>query len=135
MKFISDYPELKGITFDTVEACEAEEKKVDAAKAEAAKQEQIRENTIMAKKEELKQYAKAKVEARENFAKARKDAQAAIAAANAEVAKAHKALIDAIKAYNEKVDEVNELSGVHRNRVDAVEFDPEDILRMLFGIG
>lgn len=135
MKIISDYPELKGMAFDTVEACEKEEKKIDAAKAEAAKKEQARDTEIAAKKEELKQYARAKIEAREKLLQAKKDAQAAIAAANAEVANAHKALIVAVKAYNGKVDEINALTGVKRNTVETVELGPDDILRLIFGIG
>lgn len=138
MKIISEYPELKGVAFDTVEACEAEEKKIDNAKMEAAKKEKeaidAKNAKRMALDEELKQLEAAKVQARENLVKVKQVARETMAKTNADLATAHATLHQAVRAYNDKLLEIAQLDGnVHNSKVN-VEVTPDELFRILFGI-
>lgn len=137
MKIISEYPELKGVVFDTVEACELEEKKIDKIKAdnEAKKQAEMKEQNAKktALRAELEQLAKVKNDAHEKFFVAKKTAQETIEKANADVTKAYAEFQKAVRAYNDKTLEYNQLTGNVHN-ADRKEFTPEELFKAFFGI-
>ena len=106
MKIISEYPELKGQIFDSVEACAAEEKKIEAAR-ENKKTEEMQYKTA------IESARAALAEARKELTAARKEAQAIAEEANkkidgilsgkkANVIAAEKNLRKALAEYNAK---------------------------------
>ena len=138
MKILSDYPELKGQVFDSVDACATEEAKVDKAREKAKEAE--------AKKATEAEAAKAAVEvARKNLIEARKAITATRVEANKIVEDAQKKaaeMMEPVYANCHKAQEelrkalatYNSLNAPRRvvvNHVDDEEF--KQLLKLVFG--
>lgn len=87
MKIISDYPELKGQVFDSVDACATEEKKVEAAREAAKKAEQKKAIQLNDAKAAVDTARKNLIEAKKAVVAARIEGDKIIAAAHTEAAK------------------------------------------------
>lgn len=135
MKIISDYKELQGQTFPTVEACTEAEAAIDKQKADRAAANKQYDDAIVA--------ARAKLDAaRANLKVANEAAEKIVDEANAKVKElmcpARKAVREAerevgmaIAEYNKNVGPYKmELKNIDPNDIDHVV---HDILRGLFG--
>lgn len=112
MKIISDYKELAGQVFDSVEKCAAEEAKIDKAREKAKKAEgvanrkKVLADKVDAAEKSVKlaydQYNKAKEEVRKILEESNKKMNEILANAESQVTKAESDRRDAIIAYNQE---------------------------------
>ena len=134
MKIISDYPELQGQVFKTVEECEIAESKVDEAK----KQEGVRRSILEEEKAVVEAAHKKLIEARLAVDKAHEDADKIVNEARRQaaelVAPAHEACRKAQLEFNKALATYNAKHGPYRV-VKTVNKDKEinDIIKILFG--
>ena len=113
MKIISDYKELAGQVFDSVEKCAAEEAKIDEAREKAKKaatsvanRKKALTDKVDAAEKSVKlaydQYNKAKEEVRKILEESNKKMNEILANAEGQVTKAESDRRDAIIAYNKE---------------------------------
>ena len=138
MKIISDYPELKGQVFDSVDACATEEKKVEEARAAAKEAENKKAVERDAAKAAVDAARKRLLEAKKAVVAARMEGDKLVAEAHAKAAKlaepaysecrqAQADLRKALATYNEmsNADRI-----VHSNMNDD---DFKRVLKIVFG--
>ena len=135
MKIISDYKELQGQTFPTVEACAEAEAAIDKKKAEAVSANKKYDDAVTAARERL-------AAAREQLVAANAEAEKIVDEANAKVKelmcparqavrKAEHELGIAIAEYNKNVGPYKmQINNVDAKNMDAIMYD---ILKGLFG--
>ena len=135
MKIISDYKELQGQTFPTVEACAEAEAAIDKKKAEKAAANKQYDDMIAAARTKLDN-------ARQNLAEANAKAEAIVNEANAKVRElmcpARKAVREAEHELGRAIAEYNKHVGPYK--MEIKDIDPKnmdaimhDILKGLFG--
>lgn len=135
MKIISDYKELQGQSFPTVEACAQAEAAIDKKRAETASANKKYEDSVTAAREHLnvarKQLIEANAQAEKIIDEANAKVKEIMCPARKAVRKAEHDLGLAIAEYNKNVGPYKmELKNIDAQNMDAIMYD---ILKGLFG--
>ncbi len=138
MKIISDYPELKGQVFDSMDACATEEAKIDARRAEATKQAEqkkcARDAAVAAVDEARKKVREARIGLAEAQKKADENVRKVCEKNKALMQPAKEAYYSAERELRRVLSEYNKEYGPYRMQTNnSRELNIEELIDLIFG--